>query len=315
MSVGLPSLSSRLYYGGFYLPSAILGYLWLVDESTDKLSLWIFEANYLVLSLLGLFSAVIIHGIYRAVFGPQGSNSNPLSKDEAYRNILYVMFRSGRPIFFKNPIENYDKIMPHLSRWPVILVSSFAPLVFGGLFLYSLLRGAATVSDDLILGSLLFLQLAWIGRFFTFFLWPNTYLMGSRATPEISKLSEEFGVYLVNTSAIGEFEWGYSPEEGGHLKFRYETIASSPEEEITAFENIVNAFGGTFAKSDYSCTRLEAAVIEEGDNVADYTISSELVRTYTNGQVEFDTILGHILAEIADNENVSTLPVSSEYAV
>lgn len=313
MSASTLSSGTNLEYGGFYLPSIAFGYLAVQTENHTATLFNLSPTNwYLGLSVLALVSAVLVHGLLKSVFGPKnsgpassgGGGPNPMNRDVVTSRMFYAIFKTGRPVHYRD--KSLFNIVKTLDDFPIkkrrlLLALSLAFSVFGLLifFPYSISQLIPTLySENLVPQGILFLQFVWVLQLSTFKHWPSVYLMDSRQQPKLGEDTDEFGIFLLHVDALKDFSWEVDSSSGGELKLHYESIAKDADEEMAIFESVVMAFSGTVAQSEYPCKRLSVTVVEDDLTVGEYQIESTTAQAYARGEIDFEEILTHILAQL-----------------
>lgn len=287
---------SDLQYGGFYLPSASYGYLFLeYSEQYAVLDLFIFKANVLfIASFLALFSAVLVHTAMKATLGRPTGEPRFIGQSTLIQRILYVLFSEGRPSYYPKSIslEEFDNsrlkdMNITRKRWVLfsLVVFSIAFLAFsyfhsGWLLLLEL------DSLGFVGGVLAFSQAAWILQVTMSDWWPSSYSLDYREKPSIATEVEEFTHFLYKYDKMGRFEWEYFPEDGV-FRFRYETLATSSNEEEEILKILLIGYSATIAQSEYYCEEMIAEVIDDGEKQAVFSIKSEDVEYLRKKNIDY----------------------------
>lgn len=307
MSASSVSLASQLRYGGFYLPAAALGYASLKSDRELVIPYLDTEVGmYFLLAAISILAATIVHDILHSVFGPTNVEPKPKSETTAFRRLLYAIFNEGRPSYYSDLSELSRFIDVSRRRVLIVGIASTSALSLLVLYPYSMaVLFQYTDSTNLLPAGLLFVQAVWMVRFLTPSWWPNVYITDYRASPKIEDDIEEFAMVLVSSTVLGEFEYDYQTEDGGVLRLRYESLAENGEDERAVFEQIFTAFSGTVAKGDYPCRSLSAHVIESGELIAKYNVSSKQAREYADGELEFEELLSTVMNEFEFIESKS----------
>lgn len=287
---------SDLQYGGFYLPSASYGYLFLEQsEQYPVLDLFIFESSILfIASFLALFGAVLVHTSMKATLGKPTEEPRFIGQSTLIQRVLYVLFSEGRPSHYPKSISlesfNSSRLMNMnitRRRWFLfaLVVFSISYLVFsyfhsGWLLLLDL------ASLGLVGGVLAFSQAAWLLQVTMSDWWPTSYSLDYREEPSIATEMEEFTHFLYKCDKIGRFEWEYFPEDGV-FRFRYETLANSAKEEEEIFKILLIGYSATIAQSEYYCEEMIAEVVSDEEKQAVFPIKSEDVEDLGHKNIDY----------------------------
>ncbi|SFL12809.1 hypothetical protein SAMN04487950_2621 [Halogranum rubrum] len=309
--------ASELGYRIVYLPALSFGYIFVESVSSSPLlkATPIIESTgfYFVSTIVLLSCAVLFHGAWRSVAGPQGASSTISEKEETQR-VVHTLLNRGE-------VHQYPQYLIKLNRHEGIPKKR---LLLGILVIFSalivFLSYPFTVYElyvlfparPLVTGLLLFVTVAIFLQLVTNSWWPRSHVAGAIEETEIEQMGSELIRFTHLTDIIDEPNLSYNTKDGGSVNLQFGVPDGVDIEEM--IEIILVGYSGTFAGGSFPCANLEARVRIDKNEELIFNISQSWVQEYDNREITLDELVDRIVDtfEFVDAEKPSLLSVLFE---
>lgn len=298
MSTSSVRVITSLRDSGYYLPAIAVGVLYLENATP---SLWSHDISTgLLFPLTGflLLAGTIMHEIEKAVSGPE-SDRKPTSYEQAIQKIFHVLYGKGRPSDYPQDWRELSEIEHSISKYRLLL-----SIIVGFLYLLLLLAYPLTVINLIeilprakyTVGTIAFIEMAFILQTLNQFVWPYSYLEEKEASKiSVVDKESEFKITLSYLESINLIDTSYELTEGGIFHVNYNLEIEDNDDILDSIEAIAYIYKGTMGDSVYPCSRLSATIVENDNKIAEYRIENKWLRELEKNKISHTDFISKVL--------------------